>query len=142
SAAAAAAAERLVLPTDPPADTGIYAEARALVDAVLELDTDLGRALVTAFGRGYLDVPYCLHPDNAGRSRSYLDEAGRLHWSRIGSMPIPASLRPTFCTDLSATGLLAALSFVERKFDQAGQAELAAVGSHRVSPNELEEPRR
>ena len=27
-------------------------------------------ALVRAVRRGYLDVPYCLHPDNAGRTRS------------------------------------------------------------------------
>ena len=138
-AAAAAAAERLVLPADPPDDTGIYAEARALVHAVLDLDADLGRALITAFGRGYLDVPYCLHPDNAGRSRSYLDEAGRLHWSRIGAMPIPESLRSAASTDLSATGLIAALSFVERKFDAIG--ELTPVPGQ-ISPTELEEPRR
>jgi methylaspartate mutase epsilon subunit len=139
AAAAAAAAERLVLPAGPPADTGIYTEARALVDAVLDLDADLGRALITAFGRGYLDVPYCLHPDNAGRSRSYLDRAGRLHWSRIGSMPIPESQRRAVSTELSAGGLLAALSFVERKFDEAGRAELAG---QQISPTELEEPRR
>jgi methylaspartate mutase epsilon subunit len=119
AAAAAAAAERLMPAAGPPADTGILAEARTLVDAVLDLDPDVGRALVEAFRRGYLDVPYCLHPDNAGRSRSYLDPAGGLHWSRIGSMPIAESLRPTGSTELTASGLLAALSFVERKFDDA-----------------------
>jgi methylaspartate mutase epsilon subunit len=136
-AAVAAAAERLVIPAGPPADTGIYAEASALVDAVLNLHADLGTALVTAFGRGYLDVPYCLHPDNAGRSRSYLDETGRLHWSRVGSMPIPASLRPGAATELNAADLLAALSFVERKFDRA--ALLAGAGRR---PSQLEEQSR
>ncbi|HEX8768340.1 MAG TPA: hypothetical protein VF714_08215, partial [Jatrophihabitans sp.] len=124
AAAAAAAAERLLPAPEEPGDTGIYAEARALIEAVLDLDPDLGQALVKAFGKGYLDVPYCLHPDNAGRSRSYLDSAGWLHWSRIGSMPIADTLRSTGSTELTAVGLLAALSFVERKFDEAGRSEL------------------
>jgi methylaspartate mutase epsilon subunit len=117
---AAAAAERARHRPHPaaPADTGILAEARALVQAVLDLDADLGAALVHAFRRGYLDVPYCLHPDNAGRARSYLDDTGRLQWSHVGSMPI-APVRTTRTTDLTAAGLLAALSFVERKFDAA-----------------------
>jgi methylaspartate mutase epsilon subunit len=50
-------------------DTRIYAQARALISAVLNLADDVGLALLRAFSRGYLDVPYCLHPDNAGRSR-------------------------------------------------------------------------
>ncbi|MDQ1739121.1 MAG: methylaspartate mutase epsilon subunit [Pseudonocardiales bacterium] len=127
AAAAAAAEERLSAAPDKPGDTGIYAEARALVEAVLNLDADLGRALVKAFRRGYLDVPYCLHPDNAGRSRSYLDSAGWLHWSRVGSMPIVETLRPLGSTELTAAGLLAALSFVERRFDEAGRSELPPI---------------
>ena len=45
---------------------------------MLSLDDDIGRALVVAFARGHLDVPFCLHPDNAGRTRGYLDTDGRL----------------------------------------------------------------
>jgi methylaspartate mutase epsilon subunit len=100
------------------ADTGIYAEARALVDAVLDLGPDVGRALAAAFRLGYLDVPFCLHPDNAGRARGRLDDDGRLRWSRTGSMPLrpdPAPGHP----ELTATGLLTALSYVERRFDDA-----------------------
>jgi aspartyl/asparaginyl-tRNA synthetase len=125
-AATAADDERLAPESRAAGDTGIYTEARALIDAVRNLDPDLGRALIIAFRRGYLDVPYCLHPDNAGRSRSYLDRAGWLHWSRIGSMPIVETLRPVSTVELSAAGLLDALSFVERKFDAAGLAELPA----------------
>ncbi len=36
----------------------IYAEASALIEAVLALDADLGAALRTAFSRGLLDVPF------------------------------------------------------------------------------------
>jgi aspartyl/asparaginyl-tRNA synthetase/glutamate mutase epsilon subunit len=126
AAAIAAADERRAPAPNAPGDTGIYAEARALVHAVLNLDSDLGQALIKAFRHGYLDVPYCLHPDNAGRARSYLDQAGWLHWSRIGSMPIAETLRSPGSTELTAAGLLDALSFVERKFDEAGRSGLSA----------------
>jgi methylaspartate mutase epsilon subunit len=100
-------------------DTATYAEANALVDAVLDLGPDVGRSLAEAFRRGYLDVPYCMHPDNAGRTRSHLDASGRLWWSRIGSMPLPEGSPTVRDADVSATGLLAALSYMQRTFDHA-----------------------
>ncbi|MYV56216.1 hypothetical protein GT042_27640, partial [Streptomyces sp. SID3212] len=104
------------VPPGEAADNAVYAEARALVDAVLGLDGDLGQALLKAFARGYLDVPFCLHPDNAGRSRSHIDASGRLTWSEIGAMPIG------HVTDrgrrLTAAGLFEALSFVQRRHDR------------------------
>jgi methylaspartate mutase epsilon subunit len=127
TAAAAAAAERLAPVAGDLEDTGIYAEAKALIDAVLDLGPDLGRALTDAYRLGYLDVPYCLHPDNAGRSRSYLDSTGRLQWSSVGSMPIRELVRPTGPAEFTSDGLLAALSYVERKFDDAALEEYLAV---------------
>jgi methylaspartate mutase epsilon subunit len=127
TAAAAAAAERRAPILSGAEDTGIYAEARTLVDAVLDLDPDIGRALATAYRSGYIDVPYCLHPDNAGRTRSYLDSTGRLQWSRVGSMPIADVVRPTGSVELTATELLTSLSYVERKFDEASLEEYLAV---------------
>jgi methylaspartate mutase epsilon subunit len=118
-AAAAAAAQRRAPVDVPAADTGVYAEAMALIDAVVDLADDLGSALAEAFRRGYLDVPYCLHPDNANRARSYIDAAGWLRWSRVGSMPIRDVARSAGSVDLTAAGLLASLSYVERKFDSA-----------------------
>ncbi|RZU53351.1 glutamate mutase subunit E [Krasilnikovia cinnamomea] len=110
----------------PVGDTGVYAEARALVQAVLELDADLGRALVRAFDRGYLDVPYCLHPDNAGRSRSYIDSAGRLRWAEIGAMPIGHVVGASRPRRVTAADLLGALSHVESKYDRAALGRPAA----------------
>jgi methylaspartate mutase epsilon subunit len=98
-------------------DTGIYAQARAMVEAVVDLADDLGRALRLAFARGYLDVPYCLHPDNLGRTRGYLDPAGRLCWQRIGALPIRHAVDLGGSGRMTSTDLLAALSYVERKFD-------------------------
>ncbi|HEX3649312.1 MAG TPA: methylaspartate mutase, partial [Pseudonocardiaceae bacterium] len=84
----AAAAAEATTPAGAPADTGLLAESRAIVDAVLELHPDVGRALVSAFRSGRLDVPYCLHPDNAGQARGYVADDGRLRWSSIGALPI------------------------------------------------------
>jgi methylaspartate mutase epsilon subunit len=108
------------VPAGRPADTGIYAEARALVVRVLDTAADigLGRALVLAFARGYLDVPYCLHPDNAGRTQAYVAPDGRLEWADIGALPIRhlvgggASRRR-----VTSAGLLAALNHVADRFD-------------------------
>ncbi|MBV9821715.1 MAG: methylaspartate mutase [Actinobacteria bacterium] len=106
----------------------VYGEARALIEAVLELDDDLGRALLKAFRSGYLDVPFCLHPDNAGRSRSRLAPDGRLSWSRVGSMPLPPPRSRPEPRELTAAELLRCLSHVERTCDEASLEEsLAAV---------------
>ncbi|WP_329283815.1 methylaspartate mutase [Streptomyces sp. NBC_00691] len=140
---AAAAAERAAAAgtteaddADDTAGNPVYAEARALVDAVLDLDDDLGSALLKAFERGYLDVPYCLHPDNAGRSRSHIDATGRLSWSDIGAMPI-GRVTGRRGARLTATGLHDALTFVQRRYDQpearldGHPGEPAAVHHHR-----------
>lgn len=114
---AATAAREADAATVPEADhSGLYEEARALVEAVLELDTDMGRALLGAFARGILDVPFCLHADNAGKSRAYIDNTGRLQWLASGSMPV-RSVAPAGPARLSADGFLTMLSHVQRRFD-------------------------
>ncbi|MFG2877799.1 methylaspartate mutase [Streptomyces sp. NPDC048337] len=124
---------------DPSFDGGaeaMYAEARALIDAVLELDTDPGRALLTAFRRGYLDVPYCLHADNAQRSRAYIDGEGRLQWLSVGAMPLRA-VPPTRASRLTADGFLRMLGHVQRTFD--GPAlERAGAGRPALGPNRIQ----
>jgi methylaspartate mutase epsilon subunit len=113
---AATGSDRPMQLPQPASDTGIYAEARALIDAVLNLGSDLGRAFTRAFRSGYLDIPFCLHPDNAGRSRSRLGPDGRLHWSAVGSMPI-ARGETTGAAELTSSELLASLSYTARKYD-------------------------
>ncbi|PZH02860.1 methylaspartate mutase [Streptomyces sp. NTH33] len=116
------------------ADNPVYAEARALVDAVLDLDADLGSALLKAFERGYLDVPFCLHPDNAGRTRSHIDSAGRLTWSDIGALPI-GRVTGQRGARLTAAGLYDALTYVQRRYDQAPDPR-SAPGPQRVAADE------
>jgi methylaspartate mutase epsilon subunit len=105
-----------------PADTGIHAEARTLIDTVLALDADLGRALVQAFKRGLLDVPYCLHPDNSGRTRTHIDRDGRLRWAETGALPIPRSAAFGRAGQAGSAELISALNHVARKFDAAALA--------------------
>ncbi|MGB3438131.1 MAG: methylaspartate mutase [Actinophytocola sp.] len=123
TAAAAAASARYQPSTQ---DTGVLAEARALVDAVLMLDDDLGTALIRAVRMGYLDVPYCLHPDNPGATRAFVDRDGHLRWSRLGALPLRGIADAGGSHDATATGLLRALSHVERRFDDAAIEQAAA----------------
>ncbi|MDI5963337.1 methylaspartate mutase [Streptantibioticus silvisoli] len=116
-AAAAAALTEPPAAGDESADSEVYLEARAFVGAVLDGGGPVGTALRTAFARGWLDVPYCLHPDNAGRSRSVIDPTGRLRWSRTGSMPLAPVRRSGRVPELTADGLLAAVHAVARRYD-------------------------
>ncbi|MEV6118649.1 methylaspartate mutase [Streptomyces sp. NPDC052109] len=115
--AAQVAARTPRAPLDGPG-TQTYAEASALVGAVLALDDDLGAALLTAFAKGLLDVPYCLHPDNAGFSRSYIDADGRLCWADIGKMPLNGIADVHPAQAITSGDLLDSLSYVRRSFDR------------------------
>lgn len=114
TATTAARSER---PTAPPPSTGVEEEARSLVAAVLGLHDDLGQALVRAFARGYLDVPFCLHPDNAGRTRSVISAQGRLEWSRTGSLPLGPTATVHRSQRLTSSGLMYALHHVKSRYD-------------------------
>jgi methylaspartate mutase epsilon subunit len=114
---AAAAAERTAPGAAGDGDSQIYAEANAIVNAVLNLGPDLGRALLAAFERGYLDVPYCLHPDNRGRTRAFIDTDGRLRWASTGALPIAGLVARVPERRVTSASLLADLSYVQRKFD-------------------------
>ncbi|WP_394813673.1 methylaspartate mutase [Streptomyces hazeniae] len=105
-------------PATPAPDTGIHAEASALVGAVLDLSPDLTVALPRAFQRGYLDVPYCLHPDNAQRSRGSIDAEGRLRWAAIGSMPLGGLVEITDAPRMTSGDLLRSLAHVEQRYDR------------------------
>ena len=99
------------------ADSETYAEARALIEAVLDLDPDIDRALLMAFDRGVLDIPFCLHPDNRNESRSLIAGDGTLHWLDTGRMPLP---EPHHAAErLTSAGLLASLNYTASRYDNA-----------------------
>lgn len=116
------AAREVARSDDPPATTGIEAEARSIIERVLDLHADLGRALTSAFALGHLDVPYCLHPDNAGCTRSYIDDDGRLRWAATGALPITGTEAPPAASGLTSTELLRALSYVRDRYDTGALA--------------------
>lgn len=100
--------------------TEVYAGARALIDAVLNMSDDLGKALAVSFSRGYLDVPYCLHPDNRNRTRTFIDQDGTLRWAALGAMPLPSSPVPgqfTAIPKTTSTDLLNMLGWTRARFD-------------------------
>ncbi|MFB7545442.1 methylaspartate mutase [Streptomyces zaomyceticus] len=100
-------------------DTEVYAEARALVHTVLGLHEDIGEALLLAFRQGLLDIPFCLHPDNAGLARSFIDSDGRLRWSDTGRLPLPVTAVAA-ARKLTSADLLTALTRVQRTYDPGG----------------------
>lgn len=133
-------------PASTEADSQTYLEARALIEGVLELAPDIGHALVLAFRQGALDIPYCLHPDNHGRARSYIDGDGRLRWAGIGRLPLAGLAGRARGRDVTSSGLIADLSYVQRAFDRAAMesgrspnregADIAPVGHRSLSPGE------
>ncbi|MFJ9458812.1 methylaspartate mutase [Kitasatospora sp. NPDC101447] len=119
AARAARTAVRPAAGAGPGVDSEVYAEARALVHTVLALHDDVGEALLLAFRRGLLDIPFCLHPDNAGRTRSFIDTDGRLRWSDTGRLPL-ARTAVAGARKLTSADLLTALTRVQRTYDPGG----------------------
>lgn len=72
----------------------IYAQADQLIQAVLNIGSNLGESLLKAFKLGVLDLPYCLHRDNANKSRTFVDQKGYLQWASLGRMPISKNNLP------------------------------------------------
>jgi methylaspartate mutase epsilon subunit len=123
------------IPDEGAPGTGIRAEARAIIGEVLNLAdrSGLAGAFVAAFRRGLLDVPFCLHPDNAGATSSYIDTDGRLRWSATGALPIAAVGAAGPPAALSAVGLLDSLSYIARTFDRAALRRTPAGAIPRVT---------
>jgi methylaspartate mutase epsilon subunit len=94
----------------------VLAETTALVEAVLELSDDVGTALVRAFAAGLLDVPFCLHQDNAGATQGAIDADGRLYWADSGRLPLPGGAR-TRAGRITSRRLVTMLSHAARRFD-------------------------
>lgn len=99
----------------------VYREARTIVEAVLRHADNVGDALVDAFHRGTLDIPYCLHADNANRARSAIDASGRLQWTTPGNMPV-VPVGPTTPSRLTASQLLEMLDHNRDEFDRPALA--------------------
>jgi methylaspartate mutase epsilon subunit len=64
-----------------------------------------------------LDVPFCLHRDNANQTKAYIDTSGRLAWADTARLPLPKPHRK-FPGQLDARGLLHMLGHNERRYDR------------------------
>lgn len=98
----------------------IFQQASYLIESVLNLEADLDKALLKAFEKGYLDVPYCLHQDNKNKSRTYIDKNGYLQWADVGCMPFPDHKEiKTNKNSVSSDNLLYMLSYIQQRFDNS-----------------------
>jgi methylaspartate mutase epsilon subunit len=67
----------------------IACEAQQLISATTELKPCIADALVTAFSKGILDVPFCTHISNRNVTRPSIDrDTGEIRWTNIGRLPI------------------------------------------------------
>lgn len=117
--AAARASESEAGSAPDPYETEVLAQARCLVEAVLHLHEDIGEALCLAFEQGVLDIPFCLHPDNRGRTRSRIDDEGRIRWLDTGDMPITVPLEEAGGGRITSDDLLFMLHHMEQRYDRA-----------------------
>lgn len=97
--------------------TEVLDESRTLIDTVLNLDPDVGKALLAAFSAGLLDVPFCLHTDNLGATTSVIDEQGALRWGKLGRLPLPASAGRDDLARLGSAALYGMLDHVANSYD-------------------------
>ncbi len=96
-----------------------YKEADDIVQAVLNLDPSLKRAILLAFQEGILDVPFCFHPNNRNVARAALDlQTGVIGWERTGRVPVRKSGVQHSGVALTADLLLQNLTFNKRKYDE------------------------
>ncbi len=95
----------------------IFEESQNLIQHVLNLDKDIGWALIKAFHRGILDVPYCLHRENQNSTRCFIDDRGYLQWANYGLMPIKSTQKKHSYNKVSSKSFLAMLTYVRNKYD-------------------------
>ncbi|MGF1528087.1 MAG: methylaspartate mutase [Candidatus Competibacterales bacterium] len=97
----------------------IESEAEQLIEGTLALHADVGQALVAAFAKGLLDVPYCTHPDNANWARTTVDLAsGAVLWTDTGTMPVePRSEHLVTTAAMTAEKFHRVLQYNQARYD-------------------------
>ncbi|MBC9726545.1 methylaspartate mutase [Streptomyces sp. TRM68367] len=95
----------------------ILEEARCLVDAVVDLDPDVGKAFIRGFECGILDIPFCLHPDNRGKTTCTIDESGALVWGHTGNLPFSGRKTQRHVAPLGSDKLYRMLNYVVDRYD-------------------------
>ncbi|MBE1582249.1 methylaspartate mutase epsilon subunit [Nonomuraea angiospora] len=94
----------------------ILSEAEAMLEAVLGLAPTVPSAILRAFKSGILDIPFCLHPDNANHARTEISHDGLLTWAYAGRMPVTST--QAHGRRIGATELQEMLGFIRRRYDE------------------------
>lgn len=107
----------------------IHARATRIIHTVLELAKEPGEAILKAFRLGYLDVPWCLHPDNRQLARTTLAPDGSVLWANTGQVPLEGLLdtRESESASPTSSKLLTHLSWLQQRYDKT--AKPAAISS-------------
>jgi methylaspartate mutase epsilon subunit len=95
----------------------ICEEADSIIQAVLNLDNNPGKAIEKAFVKGLLDIPFCLHPSNNKQTLSSIDDAGNILWIKCGKVPI-ADVKKQIGKELTSYQLMEMLTYNQKKYDQ------------------------
>ena len=72
--------DKNILPFDSQEYETILQDAENIIQSVLNLSSNLNTCIEQAFEKGILDIPYCLHPQNKGITRSWIDNNGYVRW--------------------------------------------------------------
>lgn len=106
--------------TDEAEEEVIYTQAKAIIDAVLNLDKEISTGIYMAFQQGYLDVPFCIHPDNRRLATCAIDQKGYLQWVTLGNLPFQtkSSANPANLPTLTSQNFLEMLQFNRNRFDK------------------------
>ena len=95
----------------------IDTEVVALLDSVLNLAGEPAVAIIEAFHRGLLDIPYCLHSDNRQLTRAGINSRGLLYWVETGNLNITCAKRNDRPANMTADSLLRQLQYVSDSYD-------------------------
>ncbi len=98
----------------------IYEQAKFLLDLTLNLSSSIDRSISLAFQKGYLDIPYCIHPDNKNIVRSNIHRNGIIEWAETGGIPFPDSISRLIVQNkkLTSSEFLKLLLFNKVKYEK------------------------
>jgi methylaspartate mutase epsilon subunit len=94
----------------------IVKEATSIIESTLQAGPDIYQAIPAAFEAGILDVPYCIHPNNAGKTKVGIDERGYLCWLQTGNLPVRSTLQMKSSRS-GSRALLHSLFYIRDKYD-------------------------
>lgn len=103
------------LDEDEEEDEIIFTQSQKIIESVLDLGENIGNCLSMAFEKGLLDVSFCLHPDNAKKTSTYIDDKGYIRWSNTGNLNLDSIKKEK---KVCSSRLMKDLSYNRNRFDK------------------------